>query len=107
MGKSNIEIACALAVCSFNDGASSLVRVVKRLELNPTAMCTHFLNYKDTKRIQKSKYKNSVRAKYLRRRARRKRKGFDDKHRQNEGVMYASGAFGGDDTPGPSKCPKL
>ena len=27
----NIEIACALAVCNFSDGASSLVRVVERL----------------------------------------------------------------------------
>ena len=80
---------------------------MERLELNPTTMCTHFLNCKDAKRIQKSKYKNSVRAKYLRRRARRKRKGFDDKHKQNEGVMYASCVFGGDDTPGPSKRPKL
>ena len=25
LGKSNVEITCALAVCNFNDGASSLV----------------------------------------------------------------------------------
>ena len=82
----------------FNDGASSLVTVAERLELNRVPS-------KDASRIQKSKYKNSYRVKYLRRAARRKRKGFQDKPRQSEGVMYASGAFG-DDTPGPSKCAK-
>ena len=102
LGKANIEIACALAVCNFNDGASSLIRVAERLELEPTPLCKDFLQAKDIKRIEKSKYKNSDRAKYLRRAARRKRKGFDDRHQQREGVMYSSGAFG-DDVPGPSK----
>ena len=27
LGKANIEIACVLAVCNFNDGALSLIRV--------------------------------------------------------------------------------
>ena len=102
LGKSNVEIACALAVCNFNDGASSLVSVTESLNLKSTSLCTYFLNSKDVKRIQKSMYKNTERAKYLRRAAWRKRKGFDDKHQQKEGVVYAPGAFG-DDTPGPSK----
>ena len=51
------------------------------------------LSAKDIKRIEKSKYKNSDRAKYLRRAACRKRKGFDDRHQQQEGVMYSSGAL--------------
>ena len=99
LGISNVEIGCALAVCNFNDGASSLVSVTESLNLKSTSLCTHFLNSKDVKRIQKSKYKNTERAKYLRRAARRKRKGFDDKHQQKEGVICAFG----DNTPGPSK----
>ena len=77
-------------------------KVAERLELDLTPLCKHFLQAKDIKRIEKSKYKNSDRAKYLRRAARRKRKGFDDRHQQQEGVMYSSGAFG-NDVPGPSK----
>ena len=65
LGKSNAEIACALAVCNFNDGASSLVSVTESLNLKSTSLCTHFLNSKDVKRVQKSKYKNTERAKYL------------------------------------------
>ena len=59
LGKSNVEIACALAVCNFNDGASSLVSVTESLNLKSTSLCTHFLNSKDVKRVQKSKYKNT------------------------------------------------
>ena len=42
--------------------------------------------------------------KKLRRRARAKRKGFEDKNLETEGEMYSSGAFDIPDTqPGPSK----
>ena len=127
LGKANIEIACALAVCNFNDGASSLIRVAERLELEPTPLCRDFCRQRTSKESRRASTRtvteqniyaeqlvesakdsmtdiNNVRgsAKYLRRAARRKRKGFDDRHQQREGVMYSSGAFG-DDMPGPSK----
>ena len=105
MGKSNVEIACALAVCTFNDGALSAMKVAERLELDTTPLCRDFLQAKDLRRIEKSKYKNSARAKYLRRKARRRRKGLEDTHQQREGPMYSPGAFD-TDIPGPSKCPK-
>lgn len=63
---------------------------------------THFLRLKDKKRIRSSVYKSSEGAKKKRRAVRRKRKGFDDKQSQKEGVMYLAGAFVGDQ-PGPSK----
>ena len=50
LGKSNVEIACALAVCNFNDGASSLVSVTESLNLKSTSLCTHFLKSKGSKR---------------------------------------------------------
>ena len=53
-----------------------------------------------------STIKSSEKGKQARRVARRRRKGFEDKKRDAEGVMYAAGAFG-TDTPGPSKHKKV
>ena len=54
LGKSNVEIACAIAICNFNYGASSLLRITERLDLSVSGLCTYFLNSKDIKRIQKT-----------------------------------------------------
>ena len=102
LGKDGVETACALAVCCFNDGAISLASISRRLGLGTTPLSEHFLLEKDISRIQKSKYKSGEDGKKLRRLARRKRKGLDDKVQQSEGVMYAPGAFDAD-APGPSK----
>ena len=53
-------------------------------------------------RIAKSKYKASKRGIKLRKRARKKRKGLADKHKEKEGPMYVPGGFDGSE-PGPSK----
>ena len=52
---------------------------------------------------RRSQYKMNEKGKKLRRAARRKRKGFEDKHKE-KGVMYASGVLDLDDgdAPGPS-----
>ena len=84
------------------DGSSSLAAVSSRLGLESSPLSKQFLKRKDIKRIKKSKYKSSECAMKLRRLARRKRKGLDDKTKSKEGVVYAAGAFGGDG-PGPSK----
>ena len=101
-GKVGVDIACALAVCSFNDGVSSLSSLSSQLELEPTPFCTGFLKEKDKRRVKTSVYKNTDEAQKNRRAARRRRKGLDDKHTQREGVTYSSGASVGDE-PGPSK----
>ena len=46
-GRVGVDIACALAVCSFNDGMSSLSSLASRLQVNPTSFCTGFLRKKD------------------------------------------------------------
>ena len=84
MGKTGVEIACDLAVCCFNDGASSLAAITDTLHLNPTALSKAFLKRKDIKRLGSSEYNE---AKKLRRLARRRRKGLDDRHEQGEGVV--------------------
>ena len=105
LGKTGIDVACALAICSFNDGASSLASIATRLQLDPSPLSQHYLKKKDLRRIRDSKYKMSETGKKHRRAARR-RKGLDDKHKEKEGVMYASGAFDLD-APGPSKHARL
>ena len=89
-------------MCCFNDGASS---ITDTLHLNPTALSKAFLKRKDIKRLGSSEYKSTDEAKKLRRIARRRRKGLDDRHKQGEGVMYAAGAFDAGQ-PGPSKRPR-
>ena len=99
-----VEIACALAVCRFNDGATSLYDISKRLDLDPSYLCKLSLQQKDLRRIEKADYKSSEHCKKLRRRAGAKRKGFEDKNLETEGEMYSSGAFDIPDLqPGPSK----
>lgn len=93
MGKTGVEIACSLAVCCFNDGASSLATIAETLHLNPTALPKAYLKRKDTVRLTKYEYKATGEAKKLRRRSRRRRKGIADSNEQREGVMYAAGAF--------------
>ena len=103
MGKTSVQTACALAVCCFYDGSSSLAAISNKLLLSPSPLSKSFLKRKDLIRVKESEYKVSEGAKKL---ARRKRKGLDDNHQQREGVVYAAGAFdnGG---PGPSKRSKV
>ncbi|CAI8031462.1 hypothetical protein GBAR_LOCUS17853, partial [Geodia barretti] len=67
----------------------------KKLSVSPhllLALSKAFLKRKDIKRLGSSEYKSTDEAKKLRRIARRRRKGLDDRHKQGEGVMYAAGA---------------
>ena len=104
MGKTGVETVYSLAVCVFNDGASSLSAQSDRLQLDPTNLAKTFLRKKDKRMLAESEYKCTEGAKKLCRLARSKRKGLYDQHQQREGVVYASGAFdAGDSGPGPSK----
>lgn len=69
-----VDLACELAVCSFNDGVSSLASLASSLKLNPSPVCTTFLKHKDKQRFKTSVYKASKDAKEKRRPGRRKRK---------------------------------
>ena len=59
MGKTGVETACALAVCCFNDGSSSLAAISDRLQLSPSPLSKSFLRRKDLKRVKESEYKMS------------------------------------------------
>ena len=91
--KVGVDIACALAVASYNDGSRSLSDLVDLLKLEPTQSTRGFLCKKDLKRVKEASYKMGLRARKLRRAHRRKRKGLDDKHAAHEGDMYVPGGF--------------
>ena len=82
LGRDGVETACALTVCTFNDGASSLTEVAKRLKLQPQLFSRSFLAAKDKRRLINSKTKAREKTKAGRRRRRRIRKGLADKQKQ-------------------------
>lgn len=63
LGKMGMQTACSLAVCCFNDGASSLATLRNRLQLEPTPLLKVALKRKDRKRLAESQYKASEGAK--------------------------------------------
>ena len=89
-----VKIECALAVCTWNDGCSSLHGLVQRLELQPTLSSLHVLQAQDLERLSRNVYKESASAKLLKKACRRKRKGNEDNNEAQEGSkMYAVGEF--------------
>ena len=104
LGRESVDIACSIAVCRFNDGAFALLSLAKKLELTSSRFCKQTLRRKDKLRIQKAKYKSSERGRTLWKKARKKRKGLEDKNKEKEGPMYMYVAGGFDCEPGPSTC---
>ena len=101
LGKKAVEVACALAVCQWNDGHSSYQAIAKRLGAANTPSSAGHLQQRDIARMKKARYRVTDRAKTLRRRARRMRKGLDESQKRSEGDMYLAGAFYSN-APGPS-----
>ena len=90
-----VKIGCALAICTWNDGCSSLHDLVQRLELQPTLSSLYVLQAQNLERLSRSVYKESSSAKLLKKSCRRKRKGNEDNNEAQEGgKMYAAGEFG-------------
>lgn len=104
LGRESVDIACSIAVSRFNDGACSLLSLSKRMDITSSSFCRHLLRKRDRLRVYKSKYKSSERGKAFRRRARKKRKGIEDREKEREGPVYVPGGF--DCEPGPSKQPR-
>ena len=65
MGRTGVQTACAMAVCCYNDGSSSLAAISAKLLLSPSPLSKSFLKRKDLKRVRESEYKASEAAKKL------------------------------------------
>ena len=88
LGGNGVEIACALAVSMWNDGSGSLGAIAEKLQLPSTVQQKQHFHKKEKKKISHSVYKSSERSRKLRRLARKKRKGFEDRGIQKEGVPF-------------------
>ena len=95
LGPRLVKIVCALAICSWNDGCSSLHCLVQRLELQSTLSSLHILQAQDLELLNRNVYKESSSAKLLQKACSRKHKGNEDNNEAQEGgKMYAAGEFG-------------
>ena len=79
LGRDGVETTCELVVSTFNDGASSLSEVTKRLGVTPIPFSTSFLSRRDKQRLVTSKKNVSEEGKAMRRKRRRICKGLADK----------------------------
>ena len=56
LGGNGVEIACALAVSTWNDGSGSLGAIAEKLQLPSTVLQKQYFHKKDKKRISHSAY---------------------------------------------------
>ena len=94
LGASAVKCGAALAICHFNDGVSSFYSLAKSLGCEPTSAALNVLVGRDRRRIARSVYKESERAKCLRKLCQKRRKGLDDQKMEEEGPMYMTGMDG-------------
>ena len=88
-----MEIAAASAVVQYNEGATRINCVMKRLGIVPGKFMTKAGKIRDKKRLNNSLRKSSETGKKRRKQLRSARKGYEDKEKEQEGDIYLSGAY--------------
>lgn len=83
LGAAAVKCGAALAVYHYNDGVSSFYHFASSLGCQPD---DKVLVSKDKRRVKRNIYKDSLKAKNLRKQCRKRRKGF--KREEEEGLMY-------------------
>ncbi len=92
-GKKVVELCTASAVTQFNDGASSIAEVLKRMGIMPGKITMAAILKIDQNRLKKAEQKSSERVKMRRKKLRAMKKGLWDFNKEKEGIIYESGAF--------------
>jgi len=92
------ELATSLAMLSFNNGAITLLGVLKDCGCLYGNHTKAALDLEDQWRVRKSLRKSSAAAKESRKRKRREKKGWEEATVEQEGTTYASGGFRRSDT---------
>ena len=90
-GRKVVELSTASAVAHFNDGASSIARVLDRLGMCPGKHTNFAIHRCDNKRIFFAEKKSSETGKSRRKKLRAIRKGLWDHEKEKEGNLYESG----------------
>ena len=91
--RSLIEIATASAVINFNEGAGGAENVLKRLDIAPGRFMERQGRKRNLERLNDSLKKATSKGKQRRKKLRSTKKGFEDKEKEVEGDVYASGAY--------------
>ena len=91
MFRTTLEIGVDSAIINFNSGATRVIDVMKDYGLAEAYYTKKLCTKKDSHRITESIRKESGKSKTSRKRFRALRKGFGDKNKVKEGLMYASG----------------
>ena len=91
VGQHTLEMGVCSAIPSFNDGISSIVSVMENYGLYVGHYTNIFCSCKDGQRIKEMNRKSTDNAKSARKQKRAVRKGFGDKHQENEGELYGPG----------------
>lgn len=92
-GKKVVELCTASAVAAYNDGASSVARMLKKMGIRPGSKTMAGILKIDAKRIAVAARQSSEQKKRRRKKLRAIKKGLWDFQKENEGTVYESGAF--------------
>ena len=89
--RTTLEIDVDSTIINFNSGATRVIDVMKDYGLAEAYYTKKFCRKKDSDRIKESIRKETVKSKTSRKRLRAIRKGYGDKTKAKEGLLYASG----------------
>ena len=92
VGKLVVEQSVSMAVGQFNDGATTLVKVLKKMRIEPGHFMSKLTMDKDCRRITCTKRKSSHIAIQRRKVLRALKKCFIDRNKE-EGTSYSAGEF--------------
>lgn len=90
-GADIVNIAIHFVVCTYNDGASSIIRILKELSVVIGSNTLEWSQMSNNIRVTAADHRTSLATKEGRIEIRRKRKATEDLNLSEEGVIYEPG----------------
>lgn len=92
-GLKTVETAVAIAVSMFNDGCTSLMAILRMMDIHPGQFCRTFCEEADVERLKNAQRQARLASKALRQARRRRRLGADEQEAEREGHPYQPGGY--------------
>ena len=92
-GIQTVETAVAVAVTIFNDGCTSLMAMLKMMDINPREFCRTFCEEADNARVKNAQRHTLLASKALRQARRRRKLNKDEREAEGEGHPYEAGGY--------------
>lgn len=92
-GLKTVETAVAVAVAVFNDGCTSLMAILRMMDIYPGQFCRKFCEDADLVRKKNAQRQTLLASKALRQARRRRRLGADEKDAERESHPYLAGGY--------------